>query len=103
MSPTREKTGNYKYVVRDLHDKENRKSDDPYLNFVGKSYSKYDFNKLPQDDISKIPLDRSPAATVDYKKTSYTPDNLRSYGIMEEKITSYAPGDRGQDNNQPRG
>jgi len=48
-------------------------------------------------------LDRSPAATVDYKKTSYTPDNLRSYGIVEEKITSYTPGDRGQENNQPRG
>lgn len=52
VSPTREKIGNYKYVVRDLHDKENRKSEDPYLNFVGKSYSQYDFNKLPQDDIS---------------------------------------------------
>ena len=94
-SPTREKLGNYKYVVRDFHDKENRKSDDPYLNFVGKSYSQYDFNRLPQDDISKRPLDTSPAGKVDYKKTSYTPDALKSYGIVEETVTTFVPGDRG--------
>ena len=92
-TPTREKIGNYKYTVKDINDKENiDKGEDPYLSFVGKSASKYDFNRLPHQDEFQKPLDRSPAGTVDYKRTSYTPDALRTYGVVEENPTTFVPG-----------
>jgi hypothetical protein len=61
-------------------DKENIQ--DPYLNFVHNSIKKYDFGGvLPHEDDSKKPDNRSPAPTVDYKRTSYTPDVLKTYKI----------------------
>lgn len=65
------------------YDKENREKD-PYVSFVEKSMKKYDYGKLPHEnerDYKPLQEDLSPAPKVDYKRTSYTPENFYTYGI----------------------
>jgi hypothetical protein len=82
-------------------DKENVQ--DPYLSFVGKSMKKYDFSGiLAHEDDSKRPEDRSPAPVVDYKRTSYTPDALRSYNIEPKSYSGWNDQDKEKEMDRER-